>query len=84
MTTEPKPNELCKACSSARAVEHYHGTPARYCARCKPIQQAALAAEGRAMTVGLLRRGVIRNVGAQEVEHEGYEEALASLRKYGP
>lgn len=37
-----KPGELCQACSTARAVEHYHGTPAVYCERCKPLQEAAL------------------------------------------
>ena len=83
-TEEPKPGELCKACATARAVEHYHGTPAKYCARCKPIQDAALAAEGRAIQADLLRRGVIRNRSAQEVEQDGYERALSSLRKYEP
>lgn len=44
--SELKPGELCAACASARAVEHYHGTPAKYCARCAPLQAAALKAEG--------------------------------------
>jgi hypothetical protein len=32
----------------------------------------------------LVRRGIIRDLGAQEREQESYERALASLRKHGP
>jgi hypothetical protein len=32
----------------------------------------------------LVRSGVIRHREAIDVEHEGYERALSSLRKYGP
>lgn len=34
--------------------------------------------------VELVRRGVIRNREAQDVERESYENALRTVRKYGP
>lgn len=49
---EPKPGQLCKPCSKARAVEHYHGTPAKYCAHCKPLQEAAIRAETAVLSPG--------------------------------
>lgn len=49
---QPKPGQLCKACSTARAVEHYHGAPAKYCKRCKPLQEAAIIAETSLLSPG--------------------------------
>jgi hypothetical protein len=41
-------------------------------------------AEPAASYADLVRSGIIRHQEAIDVEHEGYERALSSLRKYGP
>ncbi len=49
---QPRSGELCKDCSRSRAVAHYHGTPAKYCARCQSIQERALLADRSTLSPG--------------------------------
>lgn len=70
---------LCKPCSTARAVERYHGTPAKYCARCAPLQsdEAMLALLRRDWAVRVLDAWAQQQLIGSPVGHHTTDVAKA-------
>ncbi len=81
---EPKPGELCKPCREARAVERYHGTPAKYCERCRSLQEGAVlkpAELSRHMQRLLFKAR--RNIGDFLVLHRAEAQVAQALDRRG-